>query len=224
MIRAIAIDDEPLALQVLQNHANRIGFLSLEKTFTNAREGLAYIKSEKPHALFLDIRMPDHDGIKLATNLPDFIQVIFTTAYAEHAAKGFEIDATDYLLKPVSFARFLQACDKIRVKKHTTGRQEIVVRENGFWHKILLSEIQYVEARGNYLQIVCVNRSYLIRQTMQEIASQLPGYFCRTHKSYIINTLFAVTVGGAEITISGMDIPVSAYYKNDVLIKLGVKE
>jgi two-component system, LytTR family, response regulator len=223
MIRAMAIDDEPLALQVLQNHAARLNFLCIEATFTNATKGLAYLQQHRPDALFLDIKMPDHNGLDIAVALPVNIQLVFTTAYAEHAVAGFELNATDYLLKPVPFARFEQACHKIKHRSDSPDHQEIMIRENGLWHKILVDSISFIEARGNYLQIVAGDKNYLVRQTMQEFAEQLPSNFCRIHKSYIINTKVTTTISSTEVSVSGKIFPVSPNYKSDLFTKLGLK-
>jgi two-component system, LytTR family, response regulator len=223
MIRAIAIDDEPLALHVLQNHAARLDFLCIEATFTNATKGLAYLQQHRPDALFLDIKMPDHNGLDIAVALPVNIQLVFTTAYAEHAVAGFELNATDYLLKPVPFARFEQACHKIKHRSDSPDHQEIMIRENGLWHKILVDSISHIEARGNYLQIVAGDKNYLVRQTMQEFSEQLPSTFCRVHKSYIVNTKLTTTISSTEVSISDKVIPVSPNYKNDLFTKLGLK-
>lgn len=112
MISAIAIDDESYALEVIKSHASKVPFLDLKATFTDAVQGLEYLKTEPIQLVFLDINMPDISGIDLAALLPKETLVVFTTAYSDYAVKGFELDALDYLLKPFNFSRFLKACQK----------------------------------------------------------------------------------------------------------------
>lgn len=123
MLTAIAIDDEPIALDIIRFHANKVPFLNLRQTFVNAIEALSYLKSEPVDLVFLDVNMPDLTGIDVARLLPPTTLVIFSTAYTEHAVKGFELNAVDYLVKPVDFGRFLQACnranDRLRLTEET---------------------------------------------------------------------------------------------------------
>lgn len=223
MIHAIAIDDEPLALEVLLHHAAKVDFIKLEHTFTDCAEGIAYILEHKPEALFLDINMPDHSGLDIAPALPAGMQVIFTTAYAEHAAAGFELDATDYLLKPVPFARFEQACYKIIHRRATYGVRYILVKENGIWNKVMLCDVFYIEAKGNYLQLVTASGRHLVRRTMQEVVNELPSWFCRTHKSFIVN-MDTVSAVSAEHVVAGTHtVPVGPGYRTDVFVRAGIE-
>ncbi|MCF8449078.1 MAG: LytTR family DNA-binding domain-containing protein [Taibaiella sp.] len=224
MIRAIAIDDEPLALQVLQNHAAQLDYITIERTFTNAMEGIAYLHRHQPAALFLDIQMHDHNGLEIAETLIANVQVIFTTAYAAHALRGFELAATDYLLKPISFHRFSQACEKIKERTaKPTEPSEIIVKENGIWHKVPLAELMYIEARGNYLYLATSHHSYIIRQTLHELEKTLPAWFVRCHKSYIVNTKQVSAVTPLQLTVGAGTIPISPGHKNELFKKMGLK-
>lgn len=223
MIHAIAIDDEPLALDVLCHHAARIDFLTLDHTFTNCAEGIAYILEHRPEALFLDINMPDHNGMDIAPSLPAGVQVIFTTAYTEHAAAGFELDATDYLLKPIPFARFEQACYKVVQRRATYGARYILVKERGMWSKVMLCDVLYIEARGNYMQLVAADASYMLRRTMQEMINELPSWFCRTHKSYIVNMDTVATISPEAVVVTGgMQLPLGPAYRDTVYMQAGI--
>ncbi len=225
MIRAIAIDDEPLALEVLQAHASRSGIIVLERTFTRASLGISYLLQHRPDALFLDIRMPDKSGIELAEQLPTDIPIVFTTAYPEHAVKGFELRAADYLLKPISFSRFEQACTRI-AERLQEGRQQdddLLVRCNGAWIKVRCHAIRYIEARGNYLLLATTTGDHLIRQTLQEMAQRLPPYFVRTHKSYIVNSRQIDKLGAGTVCIAGVAIPVSTVYQHLLNPGMGLK-
>lgn len=223
MIHAIAIDDEPLALAVLQHHAARIDFLQLDETFTDAADGMAYLSERRPEALFLDINMPDHSGIDIAPSLPAGVQVIFTTAYAEHAAAGFELDATDYLLKPIPFARFEQACYKVIHRQATYGARYILVKEKGMWNKVMLSDVLFIEARGNYVQMTTAAEKHFIRRTMQELITELPSWFCRTHKSYIVNMDLVTSFSADQVIAGGHSVPVGPGYKDGLFLKAGIE-
>src|SRR5438045_1245212 len=128
MLNAIAIDDEPVALEIIKKHAANIAFIDLKKTFTNAFEAAAWLQKEKIDLIFLDIKMPDISGIDFLHSLQNPPLVIFTTAYSEHAVQGFELNAIDYLLKPFSLQRFLKACNKAleqyKLRSNTTSSPE----------------------------------------------------------------------------------------------------
>ncbi|MFN3803418.1 LytR/AlgR family response regulator transcription factor, partial [Belliella pelovolcani] len=112
MLTAIAIDDEPMALEVVKAHASKVPFLELKEIFTDAIKALEYLKTNQVNLIFLDIKMPDISGLELATLIPKDTMIVFTTAYSEHAVKSFELDAIDYLLKPFNLSRFLKSCQK----------------------------------------------------------------------------------------------------------------
>jgi two-component system, LytTR family, response regulator len=176
-LTAIAIDDEPQALDIVRHHAAKIPFLDLKATFTDAFAGIAWLQTNRADLLFLDINMPDISGIDVINCLPRGISVIFTTAHADYAVQGFDLDAVDYLLKPFSPARFLKACTKAAEVHATRGGNlpDFVFVKTGYAEeKVLLNEILYVEAEGNYLAWVLANRKLLSRQTMSEVGVHFP--------------------------------------------------
>lgn len=224
MITAIAIEDEPLALDVLRNHAQQLDAIVLAATFSNAAAGLSYLQANKIDALFLDIKMPDRSGIVIAQQLPPGLHLVFTTAYPQYAVKGFELDATDYLLKPITFTRFLQACNKIKQRMELPADSgELMIKENGAWIKLLPGDVQYIEAQGNYLKIVTRTHRHMVRQTLQEFEKSLPPYFLKIHKSYIINTRMVDRIAPAQVTIGFTTIPVSPTYKKELFSYMGLK-
>jgi len=224
MINAIAIDDEPLALKVLVGHASKINFLDLEKTFTDPLEGIEYFKRQPISAVFLDIKMHDISGIELAELLSPDMQIIFTTAYPDYAVKGFELNAIDYLLKPISFSRFLQACHKLKNqcdKKQT--EVVLLIKDGNQIIRIRTSEIYYIEATGNYLKLFTSKGTILHRETVKEFIEVLPGsIFIRTHKSYIVNIEHISRIEPFQLTIDNQKIPLSPNYKTEVWNKLGI--
>src|SRR5450755_1789399 len=156
MLKAIAIDDEPIALEVIKNLSSKISFIELIDCFTNAFDAITYLQQEKTDLIFLDIKMPDISGIDFLKSISNPPMIIFTTAYSEHAVQSFELDAIDYLLKPFSQSRFLKACNKayeqyrLKNKNVTSLSDESIFIKSGYDQiRILLNEILYVESSGN---------------------------------------------------------------------------
>src|SRR5579871_833798 len=191
MLKAIAIDDEPIALEVIKSLSSKISFIELKKFFTDAFEAINYLQQNKIDLIFLDIKMPDISGIdflKAITNPP---MVIFTTAYSEHAVQSFELDAIDYLLKPFSQARFLKACNKAyelhELKRKTTSApapDHIFIKSGYGQVRVRLDDILYIQSTGNYMQFVLREDKVLSRLTMMEAEALLPPpAFVRIHRS-----------------------------------------
>ena len=225
-IIAIAIDDEPHALEVVKMLSEKVPFLSLDATFTHSLEALAYLQNHKIDLLFLDINMPDISGIELVNILPKNISIVFTTAYSEYAVKVFELDAVDYLLKPFSLARFTKACQKaLEIKKnHVEEAPSHVFIKTGYEEeKVELNDIHYIEADGNYMTYVLNNRKLLSRQSISDALSQLPAdKFVRIHRSYIISLSKIEKISRNSIWILGKEIPVGSSYEEKLLEIRGV--
>src|SRR5277367_212407 len=166
MLKAIAIDDEPIALEVIRALASKVGFLELAGVYTDAYEAMKVLQQSTIDLVFLDIKMPDISGIEFIRSIPHPPMVVFTTAYSEHAVQSFELDAIDYLLKPFSQSRFLKACTKaheqylLRNKPpDPPGTRESIFIKSGYDQiRIVLDEILYVESSGNYMQFVLDNQ------------------------------------------------------------------
>ena len=225
MINAIAVDDEPVALDIIKNHAEKVPFINLKGTFLSAMDALAYIKKEPVDLVFLDISMPDISGLEFAEMVKHQTQIIFTTAYPEHALKGFDLAATDYLLKPINFSRFLQACQLAegRVKTSTTNqteRESLFVKDGHNWIQIKFNEILYIQGEDNYVSIFEKDKRTLTRITLTELQSKLPNaQFLRVHKSYIVAISKIEKAETHQLTINNFKIPVSRVYRN-VLLKM----
>ena len=224
MIRTIAIDDEPPALKVLQDHAAKLDFMQIEKCFSDSLEGLNYLQQSKIDAVFLDIKMAGISGIDVAEMISNDTRIIFTTAYPEHAVKGFDLNALDYLLKPVSFTRFLKACHKLKDSISKNNPDKILLlKEGNNIVRLSSSEIYFIEAVGNYLKVHNTKGVVLHRETMKEIADILPTDFIRIHKSFIVNMQHISRIEPFQLTIDNTKLPVSPNYKNDLWRKLGIK-
>lgn len=222
MMTAIAIDDEPLALEVVRSHASRVPFVELAATFTDAFQALDYLKKNPVDLLFLDIRMPDINGMDFYNGLSRKPLVVFTTAYSEHAVYSFELDAVDYLLKPFSLARFTKACNKafeVWQWKSQGKQQDYVFLKTGYEQiKVLYSEILYLVAEGNYINVVLRTGKLLTRMTFSEMEQLLPPQnFVRVHRSYIVNKDHVDRIERHQLTIRQELIPVSEAYRNALL-------
>jgi two-component system, LytTR family, response regulator len=220
-IKAIAIDDEPHALEVVKMLSEKVPFLSLEATFTNCFETIPYLQQNKIDLLFLDINMPDISGIEFVNILPKCPLVIFTTAYSEYAVKGFELDAVDYLLKPFSLARFTKACNKALEMKKIQGEvsPEFIFLKTGYEEeRVILDEIHYIEAEGNYMTYWLNDKKLLSRQSIGEALSSLPTEkFVRIHRSYIIALSKIEKFSRNSVWILGKEIPVGSSYEEKLL-------
>ncbi len=226
MLTAIAIDDEPRALEVVEMHASRVPFLDLKATFTDAFEAIPYLQQNKIDLLFLDIKMPDISGIEFIHILQKVPMVVFTTAYSEYAVKGFELDAIDYLLKPFSLARFTKACNKALeisqlIKENAL---DFVFLKTGYEEeKVFFDDILYIEAEGNYMSYILKNKKLLSRQNISETLSFLPpSQFVRIHRSYVVAINKIQKITRQAVWIAGKEISVGASYE-DRLVEIREK-
>lgn len=229
-INCIAIDDEPLALEIISDYVERFPFLNLLATFTSATESISFIKENKIDLIFLDIQMEELTGIQLLNIINPHPHVIFTTAYDSYALQGYELDVIDYLLKPFSFERFAKAVDKayekiiINKAPASGGSNEvqaekqkdsyIFIKADSKMRKIELSDILYIEGQGDYLKIVTNKERIMALLNFKKIEEILPDErFIRVHKSYIIAVDKIEYVEKSRIKIADQLIPVSDTYK-----------
>ncbi len=223
ILNCIAIDDEPLALTVIEEYITKIPFLNLEGKFTNAHEAAIVIQNSKPDILFLDIQMPEIKGTDFIKTLIYKPAIILTTAYEEYAVEGYSLDVTDYLLKPIPFDRFLQAINKaariINTKEKTQEIQKdyFFVKTGYKSVKINFNDIVYIEGSREYVTIFTESNKHLQLDTLKNMEALLPKKkFIRVHKSYIINTDYLQAYYGNTIEINHMEIPVGRAYKESV--------
>lgn len=219
MLSAIAIDDEPIALDVIRHLSPKIPFIDLRGTFTNAFDAIEFLRKEKIELVFLDINMPDISGIDLLKTWANPPMTIITTAYAEHAVQSFELDVIDYLLKPFSLSRLLKACNKAReqfeLKNRTidTTSSSIYIKSGYEQVRVLLSEIQYAEGSGNYVRFVLAGSKLLSRLTMAEAVELLPSsQFIRIHRSYIVATSHITKMDKRSVWVGQDQFPIGTAY------------
>ena len=225
MIRAIAIDDEPPALRIIERFAANVPSLTLERSFTRPGEALEYLHSHPIDLLFLDIQMPSISGLNFYKNLPGEPMVIFTTGYSEYAEEGFNLQAVDYLLKPFTNERFEQAVSKaisaleFKRQQAAGGQQYISIRADYSMHRVLLGDILYIEGLDDYLKIHIDNAKPIVaRMTMKAMVESLPeASFMRVHRSYIIPLARITMVRNKTIYIGEAQIPIGGSYEEAFL-------
>ena len=218
----IIIEDEPLALEKTKDFVNKVPFLTLSATFDNALNGLTYLNNNKVDVLFLDINMDELSGIELLESSKINSQVIITTAYQEYALKGYELHITDYLLKPFTFNRFLQAVNKAQenLSQRITEKQVdfIFVKTENRLEKIMISDILYIEGMRDYLRIHTSNKKIMTLQSFSELEQLIPTHLvCRVHKSYMVAVNKIESIERSRIKIADQLIPVSETYKEAFL-------
>ncbi|MDB5190723.1 MAG: two-component system response regulator [Segetibacter sp.] len=218
MIRCIAIDDEPLALELIKEYASKISFLQLDNTFTNTDEAVDWLQNNSCDLLFLDIQMPDINGVDLYRALTTRPAVIFTTAYSEYAVDGFNVDAIDYLLKPFEYDRFLKGVYKANEYLEFLSNQEmqmasIFVKVDYQLMKINLKEVDLVEGLDDYIRIHVKPKPVLTLMTLKSLQEKLPTKeFIRVHRSYIIPINKIESYGKNKLKVAGKEIPIGSSY------------
>lgn len=230
MIHCLIADDEVIAHQILEQYIIQTEGLTLVAKCRNAMEAFAKLQQHKVDLIFLDIEMPLVNGVTFLKTLTEPPKVIFTTAYAEYALQGYELNVVDYLLKPFSYERFAQAVGKVKSLatsyKLQTTREEmdfLVVKEKEGLLRIPFSTIFYIEGARDYVRIVTAERKYLVHLTMKKLEEMLPvGGFIRTHKSFIVSVSKIKIVRTGEVVLADQQvIPVSGHYKEGVVRSFG---
>lgn len=232
--RCLIVDDEPLAIEVIASYLERLAGFEIAGSCRNGVEAFTSLREYPVDLLFLDINMPELTGLELLRSLQDPPGVILTTAHREYALDGYELDVVDYLLKPISFDRFLQAIDKYRQRfpgetaetsSGATGTPEpgyIDVKADRMMHRIPLGDIIYVESMKDYLKILTPRKKYLTKLTLGSFLEKLPAdRFLRIHRSYIIGLDHIKAFDATMIEIGDQQLPIGGYYKQHVMAVLG---
>jgi DNA-binding LytR/AlgR family response regulator len=221
MIKAIALDDEPPALEIIAAFCKRIDIISLERTFTKTGDAFRYLEKFPVDLLLLDINMPSSTGIDFYRSIPQQAMVIFTTSYSEYAVESYNVNAIDYLLKPFTFKRFEQAIHKAYTQYRyqqagkTAAAQHLVLRVDYSLVKIALQDILFIEGLDNYMKIHIAGQTPVVaRLTMKALLEKLPANeFLRVHRSYIVPFRRIEHVRNRIITVSGTEIPLGSSYE-----------
>jgi len=225
-IRCIAIDDEPLAVKKIAGYIRKVPFLELVAECRSAAEAMSIMDSTDVQLLFIDINMPDISGMEFVKSLASKPYIVFTTAYSEYALEGFQVDAVDYLLKPITFSNFLKAANKVNNLMELTANNQkesirttanhLFVKSEYKLIRIELADIKYIESQHEYIKIHLVNSNPVTTQlSLKSIEEQLPSnQFMRVHRSFIVNLSKVTVIERNRIVFDGkVYIPVSEQYK-----------
>jgi len=238
-LRCIALDDEPHALELVSNYANRLPFLEMYKTTSSPWEAIEILQSEKIDLLFLDIQMNELTGLQLLETGNYDCSVIITSAYTEYAIDGFNYQVSDYLLKPYSFDRFLKAVNRVASQEKPVGVQEKSMDEphkkpntkgsssgsdhiyvkgdsKNKFHRLRLSDVFYIEGLKNYVRFFCEKENIITLQNLKDLEQSMPAkQFMRVHRSYIVNLDKIEKIEGHSLSINGKLIPVGKNYQDE---------
>lgn len=230
MINCLVVDDEPIAREGMMEYVRQIDYLNPVAQCKSAAEAACLLQKHKIDLIFLDIQMPKLTGIEFVKALADPPLVIFTTAYSEYALEGFELDVVDYLLKPISFARFLKSVEKAQNYLHARNKEISITNDfffikcNGKIEKIMMDEVVYIEAMANYVIIYTKQKKYITYLTFSGIEEKLPAeLFVRIHKSYLVSISAIQTIDGNEVITGSMRLPLSKNYRNEVMNRIESK-
>ncbi|MFK5982517.1 MAG: LytTR family DNA-binding domain-containing protein [Flavobacteriaceae bacterium] len=226
-IRCIIVDDEPTAREIMQLLVNQIDDLEIVLVCKNASEVIEVLNKESIDILFLDINMPDMSGITLAKSISINTKIIFTTAYREYAIDGFDLQAVDYLLKPISLERLKKAVDKYKKENRKAQvnsnetKEYLIVRSERKMVKINFSEILFIESLSDYLKVHTTSKTIITRETISTIEAKLPvNTFIRVHRSYIISIPFINSFTSEHVNVQNKSIPISRKYRMEFLGKM----
>ena len=221
-LRCIAIDDEPKALDLIELYCKKVNFIDLVDTFRDSIKALEFLQDNSVDLIFLDINMPDLNGMDFLKALDKIPMVIFATAYSEYAVESYDFETVDYLLKPISFARFTKAVNRVaaRAKPEMEGKvlskkEYMIVKSGNEQIKVELSKILYFEGAQNYIYIHTTSSNRIMTlMRMKEIDKELQGHdFIRIHKSYIVSFHYIDKIESYQVLIGGVNIPVGSTYR-----------
>jgi len=231
-INCLIVDDEPVAREIIENHLQKIGHMHVLASCKNAIEAFKEISAHQVDLIFLDINMPEISGLLFAKSINKNIKVIFTTAYREYAIDGFDLQAVDYLLKPISFDRLLQAVNKY-LGENTPSVSDlsaeviedksdfIFIRSDRKMIKLNFSDVNYVESFSDYIKIHLDDKTIVTRETISNIEAKLPQKdFLRIHRSYIVSFAKIESFTNECIEVKNKTLPISRSYKSDVIARL----
>lgn len=230
-MNCIAIDDEPKALEVIERYCQKSDIVDLKANFREPVKAIEYLNREKVDLIFLDINMPDIDGMQLVQTLASKPMIIFTTAYSAYAVDSYNLNAVDYLLKPITFERFLAAVNKaanlLATKKNiVTGDSDaitIFIKSGSQTYQVKVADILYLEKDGNYITIHLKDKRILIRENMGDIFDLVPpAEFIRVHKSFVVAIKHISMIEVHQLTINGQKIPIGSTYREQLKQKLGI--
>ena len=231
-MNCIAIDDEPKALEVIERYCQKSDLVDLKATFREPVKAIEFLNREKIDLIFLDINMPDINGMQLIQTLAAKPMVIFTTAYSNYAVESYNLNAIDYLLKPITFERFLAAVNKAsglfsRQSKPAAKEDEpgtVFIKSGPHTYQVKVADILYFEKDGNYITVHLKDKQILIRENMGDIFDLVPAAeFVRVHKSFVVAVRHISMIEVHQLIINGVKIPIGSTYREPLRARLGLK-
>lgn len=224
--RCLIIDDEPLAIKLIRSHLSKIDSFEIAGECRNALKAVEFLKSEKIDLMFLDINMPEITGLDFLKSLPDPPYVIITTAYREYAIDGYDLDVVDFLLKPISFERFLKAinryCNRNRIsisdndksRNESPDKKNIYIQDGKNIYRLEYDDIKYFEGYGEYVKVITNSKSYTVRDSLADFAGRLPeDSFLRIHKSYIVNLQKITGFSTVHVLLENIQLPIGRIFR-----------
>nr|WP_293301470.1 LytTR family DNA-binding domain-containing protein [Allomuricauda sp.] len=217
MLTCVIIEDQPLAQRMLHKYISQSGHIMLKATFTDPIRAADFLKTQSIDLIFLDIHLPKMSGLDFLRSNPNHPKVILTTAFPEYALESYQFNVVDYLLKPFTYDRFMQAISKLEsmLKVETEPVSDNVIIKSGYdFIQLPAAAIIYIKSDADYTEVFTGNRSYLSKESLKEWLAELdPSTFCQIHKSYIINILHFKRISGNTVYIKDMDLPIGRVYK-----------
>jgi len=228
--RCLIIDDEPLAVKLIRTHLGKLESFEIAGECKSALKAVEYLQREKIDLMFLDINMPEISGLDFLKSIPDPPYVIITTAYREYAIEGYDLDVVDFLLKPISFERFLKAINrycnrsrKLEVKNTNTPSKSqdmkfIYIQDGKNIFKILYDDVLYFEGYGEYVKVITAGKNYIVRDSLTEFENRFSTeYFIRIHKSYIVNVQKITGFNTIQVILKNVQLPIGRIYREKVI-------
>ena len=228
MIHCLIVDDEPIARSIREKYVIKTPGLQLIGQLDNALEVVEFIKTHQVDLIFLDINMPEMTGIDLLKSLLNPPEIIITTAYSQHGAESYDYNVVDYLLKPIPFERFLKAIQKLEKPNLNNPNDEdsnyIFLKEDQTIHKVLVKDIRYVQAYGNYLKVHTQTNTLIVRTTLQKLLKNLGDSLLQIHKSYLVSKHYIQSMDRESVLLDqGECLPISNSYRNNFLSQIEKK-
>ena len=232
MMNCIAIDDEPKALEVIERYCQKSDLVNLKASFRQPVKAIEFLNREKIDLIFLDINMPDITGMQLIQTLAEKPMVIFTTAYSNYAVESYNLNAIDYLLKPITFDRFLAAANKafslFSIKNKQNDKDDsagtVFIKSGSQTYQVKMNDILYLEKDGNYITVYLKDKQILIRENMGDIFDLVPqSAFIRIHKSFVVAIKHIAMIEVHQLIINGTKIPIGSTYRDSLRARLGLK-
>lgn len=227
MIKVLIVDDEPKAIALITSYLSHFSDFELVDTFRNGLKALEFVNTHLVDVIFLDINMPHLSGLSVSKMISSETAIVFTTAYSEHAVESYEINAVDYLLKPISLERFSKTATKLidtiehkNVSSNTENSKTIFVKSGLETHQIKIEDIHYLEKDGNYIYYMTAHKKIMARETIAEALQQLTTDFIQIQKSYIVNFKKITSIGTDYVMVHHTQIPIGTQFKTALLSKM----